>query len=106
MVRHISEQRRPADAGSPRGACPPWCVAPHGTQLGEEDWVHTSEPLALTDRVLARVCMTLDPTSEVLDGPWVLIGSAEFTPYEANEVGLALQALATFSHSTTRREAL
>ena len=93
-------------SSEPHSRCPSWCVSAHGSQYGEEDWVHTSEPMTLTDRLLVRVCMTVDPSGTTRDGPYVLIGSAEFTPDEANDVGLAIQALATVARATNRPGAL
>jgi hypothetical protein len=80
-------------------------VAPHGLHRGEEDWVHTSEPLPLADRVLARLAMTVHPTTREQDGPYVLIGSTELTPDQANDVALAIQALAAAAAATTSRAA-
>ena len=107
MARRVSEQRRPSDATLETiGTCPSWCVAPHGLHCGEEDWVHTSEPLALTNRILARLCMTVAPDGQTLDGPYVMIGADEFTPEDANALGLALQALASAAAATTRHASL
>src|SRR5688572_23093678 len=92
MSKRLPGQHRPIDTSPLNSMCPSWCVAPHGLQRGEEDWIHTSEPLPLTDRVLARLCMTVEPDGTTSDGPYVMIGSSEFTPEEANEIGLALQA--------------
>jgi hypothetical protein len=50
--------RRPAMAPlptEPGETCPHWCVAGHGRHLGEDDWVHVGEPVALADGVLARL---------------------------------------------------
>jgi hypothetical protein len=70
---------------------------------GEEDWLHLSEPLPLTNRILVRICMTTSPDSDADDGPYVLIGGTELTPSQANDLGLAIQALASAAEATTRR---
>ena len=102
MSNRVPSQTGQVDIAPLSSVCPSWCVAPHGLHDGEEDWVHTSEPVVLTDRVLARICMTVQPNGEIADGPYVLIGSSEFTPAEANAVGLAIQCMASAAESTTR----
>ena len=104
--RGVTAPSRPGGIPSRGDLCPSWCVAPHGLLEGEEDWVHVSEPLPLAVQVLARICMTVDPTTLEQDGPHVLIGSAEFTPDEVNDIGLALQALAAAAAATTPRATL
>ena len=103
MSHLIPGQTRPSDTAPLAATCPSWCVAPHGLHDGEEDWVHMSEPLPLADRVLARLCMTVHPVTLATDGPYVMVGSTEYTPSEANTVGLALQALASAAEATTPR---
>src|SRR5687767_8722800 len=102
MSQGFPGQTRPTDNAPLDTNCPSWCVAPHGMHRGEEDWVHTSEPLPLTDRVVARLCMTVDPVTETQDGPYVLIGGTELTPAQANDIGLAMQALADVARATGR----
>ncbi|TFD18014.1 hypothetical protein [Cryobacterium sp. TMT2-23] len=53
-----------------------------------------SEPLALDDGALARLCLSVDPDTGTADGPYVLIGSTEYTLKEAEGLGAALVALA------------
>ena len=106
MTHRLSSVPGADSTTPPMAGCPAWCVAPHGLQAGEEDWVHTSEPLLLTDKVLLRICMTVDPDGQSPDGPIVLIGSTEMTPAEANDVGLAIQALASAAEATTRDAAV
>lgn len=106
MSHRIPGQSRPAHTARHDVPCPAWCVAAHGQHVGEEDWVHTSEPLAVTDRILARICMTVDPASQVQDGPYVMLGSTELTPAEANAIGLSLQALASAAAEATPRARL
>ena len=62
--------------------------------MGEEDWLHTSEPLLLSDGALARLCMSIDPTTGTQDGPFVLIGSTEYSLEQAEQIGAALMAMA------------
>jgi len=77
-----------------RAACPAWCATGHGVHLGEEDWVHLSEPVTLTDGVSAQLCMTIDPSATIEDGPYVVIGTSEYSLLEANALGASLMALA------------
>lgn len=82
---------------SPRAdslGCPRWCVTGHGVQSGEEDWVHLSEPLAVADDVRAQLCMSVDPETGALDGPYFLIASSEYTLEAARDLGAALIAVA------------
>ena len=77
-----------------RETCPQWCVTGHGAHLGEEDWIHLSEPLAVADGTLARLCMSVDPLTGAADGPYVVIGSTEYTLSEAEALGDSLIAMA------------
>jgi hypothetical protein len=77
--------------------CPRWCVTAHDPALGEDDWVHASEPVMLTAGVPARLCMTIDPVTAMEDGPYVLIGDAQYTPVQAEQVATELMALARVS---------
>ena len=74
--------------------CPEWCVTAHDPSRGEEDWVHLSEPLVLTDGVMARLCMSVDPATGEQDGPYVLVGDEQLTPEQAERLGIELSALA------------
>jgi len=56
--------------------------------------VHSGEPLAITDDTLAQLCMSVDPTTGAEDGPYVLIGSTEYTLREAAALAAALLELA------------
>lgn len=87
---------RPGDHGHSAGrACPGWCVARHGAHLGEEDWLHVGEPLVVAEGgVTAQLCLSVDPDSGEQDGPYVLIGTSEYTPAEAADLGRALTELA------------
>ena len=75
-------------------SCPHWCVTHHGVHLGEEDWIHTSEPVMIADGTVARLCMSIDPDTGAKDGPYVLIGNSELTLTETAELGSSLLALA------------
>jgi hypothetical protein len=77
-----------------RRACPDWCNVRHGISEGEEDWVHVSEPLAVADDVEARLCMSVDPNTEAEDGPYVVVGSREYSLTEAEHLGASLMELA------------
>ncbi|WP_137123496.1 DUF6907 domain-containing protein [Segeticoccus rhizosphaerae] len=97
--------RRRAMGGHPgaaRETCPRWCVTAHGMHLGEDDWVHMGEPVALADGVLARLCLSVDPRSGAKDGPYVVVGSSEYTLDEAAALGVALVAMANAGHQAIR----
>ena len=81
-------------AGAGRADCPSWCVVEHDPEGGEEDWVHRGEPLHLGEGVTAQLVMSADPRTGEQDGPYVLIGSTEYTLEEAAAVGIAISALA------------
>ena len=74
--------------------CPDWCVTRHSPALGEENWLHVSEPLILDDGVAARLCLSVEPDSGAADGPYVIIGTTEYTMQEAEALGATLVALA------------
>ena len=79
---------------SHRPDCPPWCVAEHGFQFGEEDWLHVSEPLILTTGVAAQLVMSKDPETGQQDGPYVTLGDSEYSLPEAEQLGVGLQRIA------------
>lgn len=81
--------------------CPSWCVSRHGVADGEEDWVHVGEPLTLTGGVVAQLCMSVEPASGAVNGPYVVIGSSEFTLAEAESLGVALTAMARLASGVT-----
>lgn len=84
------------DGGGRRhpGACPAWCVVRHGTPGGvtEDDVVHIGGAL-LVRRTVLRLCTTIDPDDGTEDGPYVLVGSAEFTLHEAESLLASLTQL-------------
>jgi hypothetical protein len=97
-------RRRPTAplASTAAQTCPPWCVADHGTNRGEDDQVHTGEPVELADGVLARLCLSVDPRTGAQDGPYVLVGWSEYTLDEATALGSALIAMASAGRDATR----
>jgi len=62
--------------------------------LDEEDWIHSSDPLAIADDLVAHLCMSIDPHTGATDGPYVLIGSTEYAPVKAMVLAMSLLALA------------
>ena len=102
MSPHRAQTTGARNASSLKRACPPWCVSPHGLHEGEDDWLHQSEPRLLDDRLAARLCMSVDPHSGLQDGPYVVIGSREYTAGEVRKLGLGLVALADDAEAPTR----
>lgn len=74
--------------------CPAWCRTRHAAAAGEDDWLHVSEPLVLADDVIARLCMSVDPRTDEADGPYVIVGTREYSLAEAAELGASLIQLA------------
>lgn len=72
--------------------CPDWCARRHGEHAGEDDSVHVSGQL-MVRRSLLRLCMTVDPETGEQDGPYVLVGSDEYTLHEADVLIAALTQL-------------
>lgn len=75
--------------------CPPWCVTGHGVHLGEEDWLHCSEPLPITDGVSAQLCVSVDPATHAADGPYLVVGSTEYSLEDGRALALRLLTLAS-----------
>jgi hypothetical protein len=69
-------------------------VTRHSPDLGEENWLHLGEAVVLDDGIVARLCISIDPDSGIQDGPYVLIGTTEYTLREAEALGASLVALA------------
>jgi hypothetical protein len=82
--------------------CPVWCSIRHGDQGGEEDLVHLSEQ-AFVRNTLVRMCTTIDPDTKLQDGPYILVGSDEFTLGEAMDLVDVLQRLVAQGRGVTRR---
>jgi hypothetical protein len=88
--------------------CPHWCTAVHGVLQGEEDSVHHGETLLLDDDSTARLCMSIDPSTGEHDGPYILIGSKEYTLDQAAQLADQLAALTAVgrAYSPSSRNAL
>lgn len=78
-----------------RASCPSWCANGHGVHRGEEDWLHLSEPLPIAEGVSARLCLSIDPLTRDRDGPYLVIGSQEYTMPQAQALGASLLAMAS-----------
>ena len=78
-----------------RAGCPSWCATGHGVHIGEEDWLHLSEPLPIAEGVSARLCLSIDPLTSLQDGPYIMIGSQEYTLPQAQALGASLLAMAS-----------
>ena len=78
-----------------RASCPSWCANGHGVHRGEEDWLHLSEPLPIAEGVSARLCLSIDPLTRDRDGPYIVIGSQEYTVPQAQALGASLLAMAS-----------
>ena len=87
---------QPTAAGVIRSVkgCPVWCVAEHGTYVGEEDHVHIGPAIHLGDAITAQLCASTDPDTGAVDGPRIIVGSNEWTPMRTRLIGRALIALA------------
>jgi hypothetical protein len=104
-MNHTAHATAPLAA---RGECPAWCTTTHGVHLGEEDWTHQGGILELADDATARLCMSIDPDTGERDGPYVLIGSCEYSLPDAADLAARLTALvsAALGHSASSRNAL
>jgi hypothetical protein len=97
----------PQQYGGRPPTCPPWCELGHGTHLGEDDTVHIGGQLCVRNALL-RLCSTADPDTGEVDGPYVLMGSQEFTIDEVEELVWALTSLVSLARAPripTPREA-
>ena len=88
--------------------CPQWCTAAHGVLQGEEDFVHHGDPVMLDDDATARLCMSIDPSTGEHDGPYIMVGSREYTLGHAAELADQLAGLiaAGRAYSPSNRNAL
>ena len=68
-------------------SCPDWCVIRHGVARGAEAQVHVGGAL-LVRRTVLRLCTTVDGSAGTEGGPFVLLGSSEFTLHEAEALSL------------------
>ena len=80
---------RPARAASK--SCPAWCAVRHGLPA-EDPLVHIGGALLVRQTVL-RLCTTTDAAAGTEDGPYVLVGDAEYTLHEAEALLAALAQL-------------
>jgi len=71
--------------------CPEWCAVRHRAPQ-DVDHVHIGGALLVRDTVL-RLCATIDSVANTEDGPYVLVGDAEFTLHEAEALLAALTQL-------------
>jgi hypothetical protein len=76
-----------------RAGCPSWCAHGHGVHRGEEDWLHLSEPLPIAEGVSARLCLSIDPLTRAEDGPYMVIGTYEYSLPQAQALGASLLAM-------------
>lgn len=83
-----------------RSDCPCWCVTNHDPARGEDDWVHEGAPLHVEDGVLARLCVSVDPRSGHVDGPYVIVGSRELSVEQAEALGVSFIGLAVAGAAT------
>ncbi len=83
--------------------CPTWCVTEHGTFLGEEDCLHTGADLHLVDDLTARLCCSVDPGTGAVDGPYIIVGSDEWTVERTRGMANALFALADAAASQANK---
>jgi hypothetical protein len=67
----------------------------------KNDHLHAGAPLYLTERVIARLCATVDPETGAVDGPYVVVDSDEWTLDHTRDVGRAVIALVESAESMT-----
>ncbi len=103
MPESTKDRSQSVSGTQARATCPPWCATGHGVHSGEEDWVHLGEPVPLTAGVSAQLCMTIDPLATIEDGPYVVVGSSEYTLPEAEALGAKLMAMAATGKSSGPR---
>ena len=65
-----------------------------------------TEALEVTDGVAARLRMSVDPEMGAEYGPYVIVGSSEYPPGEAEELRLSLAAIARVGAASTHPSAL
>ncbi len=80
--------------------CPSWCAMRHGQHAGEEDQIHVSSSIFVHNSMV-RMCMTTDPVTGMQDGPYVLIGSDEYTLAETSTLVDVLSSLLTQAEDAT-----
>ncbi len=72
--------------------CPTWCTTRHGQLVGDDDQVHVGAPVQIRGTVV-RLCVGFDAMTGGPEGPYVLVGPAEYTVHEAEELATALTGL-------------
>lgn len=60
----------------------------------------------MAEGTIARLCMSIDPESSVADGPYVLVGSTEYSLPEAEVLGASLITLAGVGATSSHRAAV
>ena len=93
-------KRRP-ETGRPL-TCPAWCVQRHGIRQGEDDTIHVSGELLVRGTSL-RLCTTIDPATQQVEGPYVLLGGEEYTLHQADALIDALTQLVDEGMAVSRR---
>ncbi|WP_411720417.1 DUF6907 domain-containing protein [Mycetocola sp.] len=96
------DRAAPATDAHKRPDCPCWCITKHDTARGEDDWVHEGVPLDVEDGILARLCMSVDPGTGAVDGPYVVVGARELTVAEAEALGVSFIGLAVAGSAFSR----
>jgi hypothetical protein len=76
-------------------------VQQHGIRQGEDDAIHVSVEL-LVRGVSLRLCTTISPSTGQADGPYVLVGTEEYTLHEADALIDALTQLVDEGMGVTR----
>ena len=79
--------------------CPPWCTVRHGVRTGEDDDLHLGGAL-LVKQTVVRLCARIDSRTGAIDGPRLMLGSDEYTPYEAEVLIGALTQLVEHAASS------
>lgn len=91
----VTSQHAPA-------GCPTWCALHHGRHHRENDQVHASGALMVRHTVL-RLWLKHDPATGVQDGPYVLLGTEEYSLHEADALVDALTQLVDRAAEVTPR---
>lgn len=73
-----------------RPDCPEWCTRDHDEQGGEEAWAHVGRLQTPDGKAGPLLCMTRDPATGAIDGPYVLVGDDEYSLEQAKALGTAL----------------
>jgi len=90
LVRRVDKGMTMSDSAEPLARhTPGWCVLQHGAHAGEEDQVHVSDS-TFVRYTMVRLCMTVDPVTWLQDGPYILLGSDE---YSLEDTALLIEAL-------------